>query len=93
MLIRESHKPLHDPLRQRAHNLPRLAIPAKGDDSGIDEAVEVKEADHVAEAPLGERSGLLVLAQAAVGLVGLASGDLAYPSCERLFRRFTATKM
>ena len=72
-----SDKSLHNPLREGTHNLPGLAVPAQGDDSGIDEPVEVKEPDHVTEAPLGERSGLLVLAQAAVGLVGLACGDFA----------------
>jgi hypothetical protein len=48
-----------------------LPLSAKGDDSGIDEPVEVEEADHVAEPPLSECSGLLLLTQAAVGLVGL----------------------
>ena len=77
--VRGSYKPLHNPLRQGAHNFPGLAVPAKGDDSGVDKAIEVKEADHVAEPPLGERSGLLHLAQAAVGFVGLVCGDLACP--------------
>jgi len=48
-----SDKPLHNPVWERAHDFPGLTVPAQGDDAGIDKAVEVKEADHVAEAPLG----------------------------------------
>ena len=56
------NKPFNDSLWQRAHDFPRLPVPAQGHNAGIDKPVEVEEADHVAEAPLGERSGFLLLA-------------------------------
>ena len=51
--VHGSNKPLDDSLWQRAQDFSRLAIPTQGYDSGIDKTVEVEEADHVAESPLG----------------------------------------
>jgi hypothetical protein len=39
-----SGKPLHNPFWQGAHDFPSFAIPAKGLNSGIGEAIKVKEA-------------------------------------------------